>query len=190
MSGLGRALHRLLSTPAVRALALCFLVLCQSFTPADATTTVGPPAFGQSGLDGAGFQNVVAIDPFGSGVTIAGGDVAGFHRSTDYGKTWQTSNAGLEAIERMRVAALLFSPVERGTVYAAAGGLLVSRDYGQTWSLLSNLPFNAGNTTVPTLPNPHPRSTGSLLAMDPASRTLFAGTFGGGVKRSTDGGST
>src|SRR5437870_13828864 len=53
------------------------------------TTTVATPAsfsFAPSGVAGGGFVNVVAVDPAGSGLVLAGGDVSGIHRSTDWGQ--------------------------------------------------------------------------------------------------------
>src|SRR6266536_3275717 len=41
--------------------------------------------FQGSGVEGGGFQNVVAVDPSGSGALLSGGDVSGFQRSTDWG---------------------------------------------------------------------------------------------------------
>src|SRR5947209_7378681 len=51
--------------------------------------------FQGSGLEGGGFENVVAVDPSGSGLLLAGGDVSGFQRSTDWGSHWQTANGGI-----------------------------------------------------------------------------------------------
>ena len=38
-----------------------------------------------SGVEGGGFQNVLAIRQDGTGVMISGADVAGFQRTTNYG---------------------------------------------------------------------------------------------------------
>ena len=58
-------------------------------------------SFGPTGLEGGGFVNVIAVDPSGSGLVIAGGDVSGFHRSTDWGETWQTANTGITDINQL-----------------------------------------------------------------------------------------
>src|SRR5262245_2436061 len=54
----------------------------------DTLATAAAPtgyAFSPTGLEGAGFQNVVAIAPGGSTTVLAGADVAGVHRSTNRG---------------------------------------------------------------------------------------------------------
>jgi len=151
--------------------------------------------FAPSGLDGGGFVNVVAYDPSGSGVVLAGGDVSGIQRSTDFGRTWAPANTGVAGLAQLKVASLLFSPRVAGEVYAAvgdegrAGGLLVSTDDGRSWSLRSDVPrFSGGNNEGTPLPPRHPRSTGTLLAADPTRDLLYAATFHDGVMRSNDDG--
>jgi len=153
--------------------------------------------FAQSGLVGGGFVNVVAADPNDASVVLAGGDVSGFHRSTDGGVTWTTSNTGVRAIPQLAVASILFSRATPGLVYAAVGkvatggGLLVSSDDGRSWSLRSAAPqFSGSDNPIKALPKTHPRSTGTLLAEDAANGLLYAATFDQGVMRSDDGGRT
>ncbi|MDX6495361.1 MAG: hypothetical protein QOE17_1347 [Gaiellales bacterium] len=157
----------------------------------------GAIVFTSSGLGGGGFQNVIAIDPSGSGLVLAGGDTSGVYRSTDWGTTWQPANTGLTDTSQFKIATIEFSPTVPGRVYAGAGnagsggGLLVSDDDGVTWTVRSAVPQFAGGDTpgVSGLPPSHPRSTGHLLAIDPQG-TIYAATFAGGVKRSSDGGLT
>jgi hypothetical protein len=154
-------------------------------TPAGALPN---PTFTGSGLIGGGIQNVVAVDPGSSGIVLAGGDVAGIHRSTDWGQTWQPVN-GTVTIGGLAVAALQFSPSVPGKVYAALGqkgpgGVMVSTDYGATWSVRStSVRFSGVNG--PTI-----RPTGNLFAFDPAGQFLYAGTYDQGVRRSADDGRT
>jgi hypothetical protein len=166
-----------------------------------APAAISAPAhltFGQSGLAGGGFVNVVAADPSDPSVLLAGGDVSGFHRSTDGGATWITSNTGLTSTFQLQVATVLFSTGTPGLVYAgvgkkgASGGLLASHDGGRTWSLRSSVPqFSGGdNEGVNGVPHTHPRSTGVLLAEDPSGGYLYAATFAQGLLRSDDGGAT
>ena len=150
-----------------------------------------------SGLDGGGFVNVVAFDPSGSGVVLAGGDVSGIQRSTDDGTTWSAANAGVRSLSQLKVASIVFSPSTPGRVYAAVGdqgsggALLVSTDDGRSWSPRSDVPrFSGGNNDGTSLPDPHPRSTGTLLAVDPSRQLLYAATFADGVMRSSDDGRT
>src|SRR5438046_2018655 len=79
---------------------------------------VGVPAlrFQGSGLEGAGFQNVLAVDPSGSGVVLAGGDVSGFPRSTDWGNHWETANGGITSQSDLIVATIVFSDAVPGKV--------------------------------------------------------------------------
>ncbi|MDX6533086.1 MAG: hypothetical protein QOF68_830 [Gaiellales bacterium] len=151
--------------------------------------------FGGTGLEGGGFQNVVAVDPFDSDVVLSGGDVAGFQRSTDGGVTWRSSNAGLSVRQQLAVASILFSPTTQGKVYAAvgdagnSGGLLVSNDGGRSWTVRSTTPmFAGGNAKTAGMPAEHPRSTGNLLAE--VGGRLYAATFKSGLMRSDDDGVT
>ncbi len=157
----------------------------------------GGIAFSGSGLGGGGFQNVIALDPSGSGLVLAGGDTSGVYRSTDWGTTWQPANTGLTDTSQFKIASIEFSPTVPGRVFAGAGnagsggGLLESDDGGLSWSVRSTVPQFAGGDTpnITGLPPSHPRSTGHLLAIDPQG-TIYAATFSGGVKRSSDGGQT
>jgi hypothetical protein len=146
--------------------------------------------FMPSGLDGAGFQNVVAIQPGNPNYVLSGADVAGIHLSKDGGATWQLSNKGLEAAGARHIAALVF--LDKQTVFAAVGGqngfdggLYRSTDAGVTWTVFSALTkFSGGNNKNAELPDaPHPRSTGNLLAFDSHKTALYAGTFKDGVFR-------
>lgn len=174
------------------------LLLSVCGQPITSTAADPPPLrFRQSGLAGGGFINVVETDPTGSGLVIAGGDVSGFHRSVDGGRTWETANAGLTSSRHLSVAAIEISRSDPATIYAGVGvrgqggGLVVSTDRGRTWSLRSSIHFSGSNNDgVPPLPSPHPRSTGDLLALDEGRGLLYAATFDQGVLRSDDGGRT
>ena len=175
----------------VIALALAGAALLPSAARA-ATMTFSP-----TGLEGGGFQNVVAADPADPSILLSGGDVSGIERSTDGGQTWRAVNAGLVGRAQLEVAAFLFSPLDSSHVYAAigdagtGGGLLESHDAGATWTLRSTVPqFAGGNAKTAGLPTEHPRSTGNLLAQDPVTGSLYAATFNQGVMRSDDGGDT
>lgn len=156
-------------------------------------------SFKNSGLDGAGFQNVIDVDPFDGNNLIIGCDVAGFHYSKVRGGAWKTGNRGLNQLSQMKVAAVKYSPVTQNKVYAAAGnkgaggGFLISTDGGRSWTVQSTTPqFSGGNTGsgFPNLPTPHPRSTGDLIALDTAGGRIYVGTFSQGVMRSDDDGAT
>lgn len=161
-----------------------------------AEATAPALAFSATGYEGGGFQNVLAVDPAGSGLMLSGADVSGFHRSLDWGRTWTTSNTGIGSATQLKVATIAFSPSVPGKVYAGvgfkgtSGGLLVSTDGGVSWSVRSTAPRFSGhnNTGITGLPAVHPRSTGNLLAFDRVSGLIYAATFHDGVMRSADDG--
>src|SRR5437667_2620089 len=171
-------------------------------TPSQSVSSLPPSAgtlrFGGSGLEGGGFENVVAVDPSGSGVLLAGGDVSGFQRSTDWGAHWDTANGGITMESQLHVAAIAFSAVVPGKVYAGVGwkgrlgGLMVSADGGRSWVLRSHAPGFSGTSHphVPGLKPPFPRSTGNLLALDEKDGLIYAATYDRGVMRSSDDGKT
>src|SRR5262249_45754188 len=119
------------------------------------------------------------------------------YRSTDWGTTWQPANTGLTDTSQRKIASIEFSPTVPGRVFAGAGnagsggGLLESDDGGRAWSVRPAAPpFGGGDTpTITGLPASRPRSTGHLLAIDPQG-TMYAATFSGGGKRSSDDGQT
>jgi hypothetical protein len=179
------------------ALAAACVALAWALAGGATVPAAGVTGFRQSGIVGGGFVNVIAADPSGSGLMIAGGDVSGLHRSTDFGATWTQVNAGITSVDQLKVASVAFSPTP-GEIYAGVGdegrngGVLVSTDAGLTWELRSTVPqFSGGNNDGwPTLPQKHPRSTGSLFAFDPGRDLVYAATFDGGVFRSDDHGYT
>jgi hypothetical protein len=165
-----------------------------------------PLTFGPSSIDGGGFQNVMAAvgDPAAGGALVVGGDVSGFHHSTDGGAHWSPQNTGLEA-EMPRFLGLAAVAVDTSTatnLYACGlKGFYASIDGGLTWSRRSTAesgPWcNPGPPTdtafgLPSdttgLPVGHPRSTGNLITQ--AGGVLFVGSYSGGLWRSTDQGVT
>lgn len=151
--------------------------------------------FKASGLDGAGFQNVIASSPFldgaGTKPLVAGADVAGIHRSIDGGKTWIPSNRGLGD---KHVASLMWSSDTAGKVYAATdSGINVSTDFGVNWvRRAGSVDFDANGKWFVDGSTEHPRATGRLLAQasDGYTKHLWAATASQGIKRSSDDGAT
>jgi hypothetical protein len=147
-------------------------------------------AFAASGLDGAGFQNVVVYSPFrdpdGRRPILAGADVAGVHRSLDGGRTWQPADVGLGDAS---VADLLFSAATPGKVWAATdSALYLSTDFGGHWARQAGAVNFDGNGRYRAGGFEHPRSTGTLLAE--SGGYIYAATSTQGVKRSRDDGAT
>lgn len=174
---------------------LGLLALAMPASPAAGTAS--SYAFRPSGLEGGGFQNAVAFDPFTPGIVLAGGDVSGISRSTDGGRSWTPANLGIP-VAMFHVATIVFSTTTPGLVYAGVGkvgrggGLLRSDDSGRSWQVLSTIPQFSGtnNAGVAGLPPVHPRSTGTLVVLDDLGGAIYAGTFDQGVLRSVDGGAS
>lgn len=162
---------------------------------AQSTAAGAAVAFGSSGLDGAGFQNVLAASPFmdaaGRRPLLAGADVAGVHQSLDGGRTWSPSDRGLGD---QHVATLMFSRDTPGKVYAGTdSGMYVSADFGGQWIRRpAPVDFDANGVYELDGATEHPRPTGRLLAQDTSgpSRYIWAATATQGVKRSADDGNT
>lgn len=102
-------------------------------------------SFSQSGLHGAGFQNVISINPNSTNELLVGADVAGIHKSTNQGDKWVPVNQGEGFSNQgyLKIASITHSKNTSGKVYAAIGGttnttggwgdLFVSTDSGNTW---------------------------------------------------------
>jgi photosystem II stability/assembly factor-like uncharacterized protein len=125
----------------------------------------------------------VAVNPSRSEVLFAGSPY-GVFRSLDNGVTWTGHSAGMSDA---RVFALAVTPRSPDTVYAGGfgGRVFRSTDGGTTWTetrvgadvyRITALAVDAGESSVPSLDN---RPT-----------AVYAGTSGGGVFRSDDGGNT
>ncbi|MGH2820031.1 MAG: WD40/YVTN/BNR-like repeat-containing protein, partial [Actinomycetota bacterium] len=145
-------------------------------------------AFDDNCIDGGGFQNVIAADPHHEGSLLVGGDVSGFHRSSDGGDRWITSNGNLFSGADLVVNDIAFSPTREDVLYAATGtrrsggGFLASLDGGRTW-----VPRSRAVTFGDDIE--HPRATGNLIALERVGGTeyIYAGADQG-IARSTDGG--
>jgi len=166
-----------------------------SVDPSADPSANGRVSFAPSGLNGAGFMNVVKFSPFkdsdGNRPLLIGADIAGVHRSVDGGKNWTISNVGLGG---HHIASLMFSDTVPGKVYAATdGALYVSTNFGQSWSIRpGQVRFDGNGTYFVNGSSEHPRPTGNLLAQDNSGGTkyLYAATATQGVKRSSDDGAT
>ncbi|MBI5365912.1 MAG: hypothetical protein HZA54_02645 [Planctomycetes bacterium] len=172
------------------------------------------------GLAGGGAMFAPAISPADPKLMMVNCDMSGAYISRDGGRTWRMiHHAQLQANTRCRPA---FHPTDRKVVYAAGGGagrLMVSRDTGETWQALGNLPdglrgaialdperpdamlagvadavwrsADAGRTWT-RCDGPHGEAVGFAFGLLPGkggARAAFAATADG-VWRSTDGGAT
>jgi photosystem II stability/assembly factor-like uncharacterized protein len=124
----------------------------------------------------------LAINPTTPTTLYAGG--SGVFKSTDSGGTWAAASTGLNP----SVQALAINPTTPATLYAGTsfGGVFRSTDSGGTWA--------AVNTGLPSLTIAITGVTNLIvwaLAINPTTpATLYAGTWNGGVFKSTDSGGT
>ncbi|HRY15407.1 MAG: hypothetical protein KDJ31_04330 [Candidatus Competibacteraceae bacterium] len=105
---------------------------------------------------------------YGSGHPVGGGNL-GFIASSDGGKTWRQLSPGVKGPVDFHTMAL--SKAEPKVIYGLHGGIQVSRDGGQTW----------------TIAGPAPGKVIDLAASATDAQTLYAGTVDG-VLESKDGG--
>ena len=116
--------------------------------------------------------------------TVYAGSYDGLFQTTNGGQSWAAINSGLPSYPG--VNALEIDPVNSSTLYVGTyDGLFKSTNGGQSWA-----PVNAGD--IPLFPISDLSEGLSViytLAVDPTNlEVLYAGTFGGGVYKSTDGG--
>jgi hypothetical protein len=157
--------------------------------PASAATSSG-------GIDGGGFQNVVAVDPHGTGIVISGADVSGFQVGSNNGTSFSPRNKAATTSGDLSVATIKFA-TKSNMVYAGTGsglsgsGFWVSSDGGQTWTSTGTGDPQPNFSGI-NLDGFNFRSTGNLIALDESTNppTIYAATYDLGVMRSTDGGNT
>ncbi|MBI4464982.1 MAG: hypothetical protein HY647_09785 [Acidobacteria bacterium] len=125
----------------------------------------------------------LSIDP-SNAATLYAGTLGGVFKSLNGGTSWTGVNSGL--LSYPSVQALAIDPVNSSTVYVGTyDGLFKSTNGGHNWA-----PANSGD--IPLFPIlSEGLSVIYSLAVDPANaEILYAGTFGTGVFKSTDGGKT
>jgi photosystem II stability/assembly factor-like uncharacterized protein len=132
-----------------------------AFSSSDGGETLTP-------ISGANFRGVLSgIVASRSSVVLLGSEI-GISRSDDAGHTWSAANRGIREVFVQSVA---IDPNDSAVVLAAGPrGIYESGDGGDTWS-----------EPVSGSPDAH------VVAIDPASHTMYAGGDGG-VYKSADGG--
>jgi hypothetical protein len=140
------------------------------------TTAPGAPTpLGKWGVSDPDTFAAIAINPLNPEIVYAGIRTGGILKSSDGGDTWVASNTGLTD-ERIRTLAIdardpriLYASVDLGLNSDGAStgaGVFRTTDGARSWHRLGR-----GLTTAGV----------AALAIDPAGRTLFAGTHGDGV---------
>lgn len=136
-----------------------------------------------TGWGGGGLYWAAAFDPIRPHVLYMGGDVAGVYKTEDDGRHWRMINNGLS---HYAVYSLAVATKDPNVVYAGTtGGLCKSADGGEHWRLLPD--------TVPAKLHITAERNKSVraIAVDPSdSRIVYAGTPGGKVYKTSDGGET
>lgn len=148
-------------------------------------------SFQQSGLWGAGFQNVVAPSPLVSGLVLSGGDTSGIHRSSDRGDTWVTQNEEITVFSDRAIADIRWHPTQSGRVFRLSGNGTIgsfweSTNQGLTWSKRSTIPAAAGTSHLGlTDTGEHPRSIGHLIVVDTTNGYVYVASYNDGIYRAT-----
>jgi photosystem II stability/assembly factor-like uncharacterized protein len=137
------------------------------------STAERPPAWQPQGLSGGGALFAPAISPVDPELMLVNCDMSAAYLSRDGGHTWRMiHHRQLGGNTRCRPA---FHPQDRNVVFAAsgwAGRLKVSRDGGETWSAIGNLP----------------EGLCGAIAIDPVRPDLMLAGVGEEVWRSGNGG--
>lgn len=108
-----------------------------------------------SGLEGGGFQNVIAVNPTNPNIVVSGGDVSGISLSQDGGQSWTTQNNKISSQAQLKVASLvwqnattIFALVGNGTTGGLLRGTLASTPSSEgvwiTWTQSPDSPVGNG----------------------------------------------
>jgi len=153
------------------------LTLTASFCLADA------PVWEWAGWGGGGFYYSTVFHPVKEGVIYLGGDVCGVYKTEDHGLNWRLINNGLADYGVFSLAVDRTAPE---TVYAAtAGGLCKSADGGEHWRLLPDTDPKGLRIT-----GEKGRSIRCVAVHPVNGKIVYAGTPGGKICKSADGGET
>ncbi|MET0622577.1 MAG: SBBP repeat-containing protein, partial [Pyrinomonadaceae bacterium] len=131
--------------------------------------------------------NEMVVVPSNPQVVFAATSNRGLLKSTDGGTNWAPANNGITTFgSQLSTRALVFDPSNTSTLYVAvngfAGVVFKSVDGGANWT-------NSSTGLSVTLDGQTFTPGVTALLVDPASpSTVYAGTSGGGVFKSTDGG--
>lgn len=145
------------------------------------------------GPGGGGWYRTVAISPH-DGLCLVGGDVGGVYRSSDQCRSWTIANQG---IPNTYINTFAFHPRDPRVVYAGSnGGVLKSTDGAMTWLIrregfptLSTFGLSAPISAIAIDPD-RPNAVYAGVGHERDYGALRAGTHGGRIYKSIDGGNT
>jgi Calx-beta domain/Beta-propeller repeat/Carboxypeptidase regulatory-like domain len=127
-----------------------------------------------TGLSGANFATALAVHPTNS-LLVYVATFNGLFRTINGGNTWASVSTG--QVSLFSASTIVFDPVTPSTIYVGSGnGVLKSTDSGVTW-------ITQNNFGIPGTPQVR------ALAINPTTPlTIYAGTAGSGLFKSTNGG--
>ncbi|MEO6323819.1 MAG: PKD domain-containing protein [Thermoanaerobaculia bacterium] len=123
----------------------------------------------------------LAVNPLAPSTSFVGTNGNGISKSTNSGGTWSQASSGLPV--NVGVVSLAIDPISPFRLYAGTSSDSVYRttDSGVSWVRSSNGLINHNTTSSGAFISP-------AIAIDPVTpTTLYAGSFYGGVFKSTDG---
>ncbi len=120
----------------------------------------------------------LAVKPDTAGTVYAATN-DGVYKTTNAGTSWASANTGLTATG---ITAIAVDPTSTGKVYAGAsengrGGVFRSTNGGTSWTAINSADLNIAKTI-------------RVLAVDPLSGAVYAGTAGKGIFKTPNGGTT
>lgn len=129
----------------------------------------------------------IEVDPTNSNIVYIGYADVGFHKSMDGGITFKRFSQGLDYPGN--IFDIEIDPDNPNVIYASSGrwewnsgDVVFSEDFGQTWQVIGNPASGLPDSVVYDLVLDHNSPIDN--------RILYAGTFGNGVYKSGDGGSS
>lgn len=154
-----------------------------------------PFQWGRTGWCGGGHTNLVLRFPDKPERMLALTDVDGGFRTWNDAVMWDSFNAFVMNSADAGIAGGCVNPdavnypghavIVTGLGSLASSAAWVTMDYGDTWALLfrGQCTFHGNNTNGSDLPQPHPRSTGRLVGINPANHMYFFCSLNGGIYR-------
>lgn len=161
-----------------------------------------------SGIHGGGMGQVVATDPFNANHATLGGDSWGVYNTTNAGNKWNAATKGLGVLNQrdpqpgdFHFMGVEYSRKHPGRVYALTGKLEnpsagnFGYVQGNSYTVITRTVRGGESTATGGARSERPRPTGKRVVVDYDSGTgveyIYVGTGnGGGVKRSSNGGSS